>query len=106
MEASENGSSAPEELDLDAALIASGEGEEFDREFQVLVLKAEEPSQSTECILISRVDGKLLLAVPEAAWHKKKKDRSMPPSALQKVVKATVACCVGGTATLRRANLL
>lgn len=96
MEASENGSSAPEELDLDAALLASGEGEEFDREFQVLVLKAEEPSQSTECILISRVDGKLLLAVPEAAWHKKKKDRSMPPSALQKVVKATVACCVGG----------
>ncbi|CAL1137610.1 unnamed protein product [Cladocopium goreaui] len=95
-QASENGSSAPEELDLDAALLASGEGEEFDREFQVLVLKAEEPSQSTECILISRVDGKLLLAVPEAAWHKKKKDRSMPPSALQKVVKATVACCVGG----------
>ena len=26
MEASDNGSSAPEELDLDAALIASGEG--------------------------------------------------------------------------------
>ena len=96
MEASESGSSAPEELDLDAALVASGEGEDFDREYQVLVLKAEEPSQSTECILISRVDGKLLLAVPEAAWHKKKKDRSMPPSSLQKVVKATVACCVGG----------
>ena len=55
---------------------------------EVLVLKAKEPSQSTECILISRVDGKLLLAVPEAAWHKRKKDRVMP--------KATVACCVEG----------
>lgn len=96
MDGSAPGSSVPEELDLDAALVASGEGEEFDREYQVLVLTAEEPSQSTECILISRVDGKLLLAVPEAAWHKKRKDRAMPPSALQKVVKATVACCVGG----------
>eukprot|EP00435_Cladocopium_sp_Y103_P038293 s672_g10.t1 len=94
-EGSEVGSSLPEELDLGAALIASGE-EECDREYQVLVLKAEEPSQSTECILISRVDGKLLLAVPEAAWHKRKKDRSMPPTALQKAVKATVACCVEG----------
>ncbi|CAE7270722.1 unnamed protein product [Symbiodinium sp. CCMP2592] len=51
----------------------------------------EEGTGSCEAIVISEVDGRLVVAVPAGAWARKLADRRLPRTALSKVVSVEVA---------------
>ena len=54
------------------------------------VFTSEDPSYITEIIAVADVGGLLLVAIPEAAWHRKRAKRNMAPDALTKVVQVVV----------------
>ena len=92
---SDGGESAPEVFDPDQVLVLTADGS-ADFDYPVCTLQAVESSKAAEIVLVTRCDGKLLVAVPEAAWHKKKDRRGLHPQALSKVTRVTVAGCLAG----------
>ena len=69
------------------------EGSDPNFEYPVLILRSDSPEKCCECVAISRIDGKILLAVPDPAWHRRKDRRTIASAALTKVVRVTVASC-------------
>ena len=91
-EGSARGSDLPEEFDLGLSFVISGIETNFN--YPVLVLQdVIDPEKHCECVAVTRVDGKLLLAVPERGWHKKRVHRKIAPSALTKAVRVVCAGC-------------
>lgn len=79
----EEGSVPGDLFDLDQALVLTADGS-TNFEYPLCFISAFEPARSMECVVITRVDAKLLVAVPEEAWHKKKDKRVMQPHASPK----------------------
>ena len=91
-EGSERGSDLPEEFDLELSFVNSGA--ETNLNYPVLVLQdALDPDRYCECVAVTRVDGRILLAVPETGWHKKKVNRKITSSALTKAVRVICTGC-------------
>ena len=91
MSGEEGGPEEPEALDLRQCLVFSGEGVNSDYTSGVLVFQ--EPSTSCAAIAVAEVDQRVLVAVPEGAWHKTRKKRAIDPDCLQKVIAVLVPCC-------------
>ena len=69
-------------------------GEEVDQEFQVgrLFLNPEH-SESASVISVAEIEGKLLIAVPQAVWHRTIARRRLPVGALTKPVLVSLGAC-------------
>lgn len=78
----------PEPSDPRGNLVSSGV--DLDFEYNVGVFTSEEPSYITEIIAVADVGGLLLVAIPEAAWHRKRAKRNAAPDSLTKVVQVVV----------------
>lgn len=82
---------------------AEGEGDEelplpfvwqdgrIDFNYPVGILDCIDPEVSCQIILISRLEGELLVAVPFQAWHRLRAQRTLPVNGLSKVTSAEVA---------------
>ena len=70
MSADEGEQEVPEILDPRQLVILSGEEAEVDFEYSLGVLTSPEPALSCSLVVIGEVDGRVLVAVPAAAWHK------------------------------------
>lgn len=92
---SELGSVPGDLFEVEQALVLAVDGS-TDFEYSLCFLRAFEPEQSSECVIITRVDDRLLVAFPEEAWRKKKNSRAIPAHALTKATRVTVASCLGG----------
>ena len=65
-------------------------GETVVEDFRLGVLSLTEPEVSTSCISVCACDGRVLVAIPDGAWGRLKKDRALPSSALKKWVRVAV----------------
>lgn len=74
-----------EETDIRANFVFSSRGE-VNYNYQVGVLEAEDASYQVAIVAVAEVDQRILVAVPEQAWHRKKQRRLLPSGALQKVL--------------------
>ena len=61
--------------------------------YPVGILSFEPPAQTCSVIAIVDVDGKVLVAVPDSAWNKKKAKRNIAGDALSKAVRVSVQSC-------------
>eukprot|EP00435_Cladocopium_sp_Y103_P039135 s110_g10.t1 len=61
--------------------------------YPVGILSFELSAQSCNVISVVDVDGKVLVAVPDSVWHKKKAKRHIPADALSKAVRVSVQSC-------------
>ena len=82
-----------EEGDIRYHLIHSSSGE-IDYNYQVGVLEAGDPNLLVALVVVAEVDHRILVAVPEQAWHRKRARRTLPPDSLQKVVSVLVPGCL------------
>lgn len=82
-----------EETDIRANFVFSSGGE-VNYNYQVGVLEAEDASYQVAIVAVAEVDQRILVAVPEQAWHRKKQKRLLPSGALQKVVSVMVPGCL------------
>eukprot|EP00435_Cladocopium_sp_Y103_P073950 s91_g46.t1 len=81
----------PEELGPRHNLITSGETVEF--AYQAGVLSSLDPPATCALVAVAEVDGRLLVAVPEGAWHKTRRKRKINPDLFSKVIAVFVPCC-------------
>ena len=84
-----------EAADPRAHFVASGET--VDYEYQIGLFDSGTNSEGESypvcsVAIVAEVDGLLLLAVPEGAWHKTKKKRAINPESLKKAVAVLVPC--------------
>eukprot|EP00435_Cladocopium_sp_Y103_P025414 s4288_g6.t1 len=79
----------PEALDLRQHIISSGEAVEF--EYTTGVLQVD--TSNSSIVAVAEVDQQLLVAVPEAAWHKTRRKRRVDPDALRKAIAVLVPFC-------------
>eukprot|EP00438_Fugacium_kawagutii_P003006 Skav233485 [mRNA] locus=scaffold1310:150240:151919:+ [translate_table: standard] len=81
-----------EELTLRTNFVCeSDEGVDF--EYALGVLNFAAPAKTCSVIAVVEVDGKVLVAVPDNAWHRKKNKRSIPVDALSRAVRVMVQSC-------------
>ena len=59
-------------------------------EYKIGVLALTDPAVTAACISICACDSRVLVAVPDGAWARLKRDRALPQSALKKVVRVAV----------------
>ena len=84
----EDESDTPEGLALRRNFVVAGAQIAF--HYQVGCLHFEDPAVSVSCVAVSEVNGQVLVAVPDKAWHRVKKSRLIPSDALQKTVRVQV----------------
>ena len=84
----------PETLGLRNNFVLSGDSVNSD--YKVGVLNISDPPGSFSCIAVCLCDNKVLVAVPEGAWARLKRDRALPQSALKKAVRVEVQPCSPG----------
>ena len=75
----------PEALDLRQHLISSGETVECEYTSGVLHAAADE-GVSCSIVAVAEVDHQVLVAIPEAAWHKTRRKRRIDPDALRRPI--------------------
>ena len=81
----------PEDLGPRQNLITSGDAVEF--AYQTGVLSSLDPPITCAVAAVAEVDGRLLVAVPDTAWHKTRRRRRINPDLLSKVIGVVVPCC-------------
>lgn len=84
-----------EAADPRAHFVASGET--VDYEYQIGLFDSGTNGEgdsfpTCSVAIVAEVDGLLLIAIPEGAWHKTKKKRAINPEALKKAVAVLVPC--------------
>eukprot|EP00438_Fugacium_kawagutii_P018145 Skav206345 [mRNA] locus=scaffold3448:16189:18383:+ [translate_table: standard] len=90
----EKSSESEEELfeqHLRAHFVLPGEDINFDYHLGVLLFSP--PTKTCGVIAVAEVDSKVLVAVPDTAWARKKKSRSIPEDALQRATRVSVQSC-------------
>lgn len=75
-------------------------GTVIDYDYTVGVLTLAEPPASVACISVCAVDQSVLVALPDSAWHRLRRNRFLPPDTLKKAVRVTVKACDPGDRTL------
>ena len=83
-----SGSEVPEVSDPRHHLVASGETVDF--EYEVGSFVSADPACTTAIILVAEVDSRLLVALPEGAWHRKRAKRSIAPNSISKAVQVAI----------------
>ena len=81
----------PETTSLRDNFVISGTG--LVEDYAVGILYFAEPATSVSVVAVTLADNRVLVAVPDQAWHRLKKDRVIPPQALQKAVRVEVQSC-------------
>jgi len=91
MSQEEEGAEEPEALDPHQLVVASGEETELEYNYGILA----PPTTESSCavVVVSEVDDKLLVAIPEGAWHKTRKKRKVDPDLLQRPIAVLVPLC-------------
>lgn len=84
---------------LERSFVVSVAGDAPNHNYPILLLHNDSPEKCSECVAVTRVDGKILLAVPDPAWHRKKVQRVIASAALTKAVRATCVGCPAGART-------
>lgn len=87
------GGELAEGLPLYSNFVCSAEGE-TDLEYAVGILTVEQ-CESVACIAVADVDGRVLCAIPDPAWHRTKKKRKLPDDAFSRMVSVVVPACAG-----------
>ena len=83
-----SGSEVPEVSDPRHHLVASGDT--VDYEYEVGSFVSADPSCNTAIILVAEVDSRLLVALPEGAWHRKRSKRAIAPNSISKAVQVAI----------------
>ena len=68
-------------------------GDQLVEDFNVGILYFLEPPVSVAVISVTLVDDRVLVALPDSAWNRLKRDRVIPATALQKPVRVEVQSC-------------
>ncbi|CAK9095183.1 unnamed protein product, partial [Durusdinium trenchii] len=68
-------------------------GDTLIEDFNIGILSFEDPPISTSVISVSLVDNRVLVALPEPAWSRLKRERALPPGALRKAVRVDLQSC-------------
>lgn len=76
-------------------------GDQLNFEYRVGCIESEDldPFFQAAFIAVVEVEGAILCAVPEGAWHKTKKKRHLPADCLRKPVAVVVPACLGADRT-------
>lgn len=85
----------PETPSLRNSLVSSGEGSCVDA-YGIGCLELETPSLSIAIIAVAVVDGRVLVALPEEAWARKRESRRLPAGAIRKATSLKVVSCALG----------
>lgn len=85
----------PEIPSLRNNCVALGEDQllSCDANYNIGILEVGEPEVSVAIIAVTCLEDRVLVALPEAAWARKKRDRALPSTALRKAVAVQVASC-------------
>lgn len=65
----------------------------YDSSYNIGILEAGEPEVTVAIIAVTCLEDRVLVALPDAAWARKRRDRLLPSSALRKAVAVQVASC-------------
>lgn len=84
----ESESEVPEVSDPRHHLVASGDTVDF--EYEVGSFVSADPSCTTAIILVAEVDSRLLVALPESAWHRKRAKRAIAANSITKAVQVAI----------------
>ena len=88
---SEEGEEEPESTSLRDNFVLSGD--QLVEDFRLGALYFLEPPVSVAVVSVTLVDNKVLVAIPDSAWHRLKRERVIPSTALQKPVRVEVQSC-------------
>ena len=77
-------------------------GTETDYDYAVGVLTVADPPTTVACISVCAVDQSVLVALPDSAWHRLKRNRFLPADTLKKPVRVAVKPCEPGDRALAR----
>lgn len=69
-------------------------GETLVEDFLVGTFSCVDPPNLISIIAVTLVDGRVLVAVPDSAWHRTKKKRVLPAGSLHKAVRVELQSCV------------
>ncbi len=87
-----SGSEVPEVSDPRHHLVASGDS--VDYEYEVGAFVSADPACKTAIILVAEAGSRLLVALPEGAWDRKRARRAIAPNSISKAVQvALVPAC-------------
>lgn len=86
---------APETPSLRNSLVSSSEGNCVDA-YGIGCLEPETPSLSIAIIAVAVVDGRVLVALPDEAWARKRESRRLPNGAIRKATSLKVVSCALG----------
>lgn len=84
MELEEEAEEVPEIPSLRNNLVASGDFEPCDYDYNIGILESGDPVVSVACIAVTIIGGKVLVVLPEGAWARKRSDRRLPAGALKR----------------------
>ena len=82
----------PEPPSLRNSLVVSGE-ESCVESYGIGCLELDEPQLSIAIIAVAVVDGRVLVALPDEAWARRRESRRLPGGALRKATSLKVASC-------------
>ena len=100
IEESLGGGEEPEPSGLREQFVFSGTETNYD--YVVGVLTVAEPPTTVACISVCAVDQSVLVALPDGAWHRLKRNRFLPADTLKKAVRVAVKACEPGDRALAR----
>ena len=83
-----SGSEVPEVSDPRHDLVASGDS--VDYEYEVGAFVSADPACKTAIILVAEVGSRLLVALPEGAWDRKRARRAIAPNSISKAVQVAL----------------
>lgn len=75
-------------------------GTVIDYNYAVGVLTLAEPPATLSCISVCAVDQSILVALPDSAWYRLKRNRFLPPETFKKPVRVAVRTCDPGDRSL------
>ena len=82
----------PEIPSLRNNCVAVGENQ-CDTSYNIGILEVGEPEVTVAIIAVTCLEDRVLVVLPEEAWSRKKRNRSLPSTALRKVVAVKVSSC-------------
>ena len=85
----------PETPSLRNSLVVSG-GDSCVESYGIGCLELDEPQLSIAIIAVAVVDGRVLVALPEEAWARRRESRRLPEGALRKATSLKVTSCALG----------
>lgn len=100
IEESFGGGEEPELSNLRDHFVFSGTVTNYD--YAVGILTVAEPPTTVACISVCAVDQSVLVALPDSAWHRLKRNRFLPADTLRKAVRVAVKACEPGDRALAR----